>query len=219
MTQIKRLVFFGCSITNGTGLPEHKQRDLVWTKVLSDNLNLDSLNLAQTGCSNHDIYKHAKNFTQNRLREYPHYDGDFLVIALTGLVRNSLYYLESHTDKLALSIDSINRLYHHLTDNNIPFVFCEAFVKYERFVDFDKEIINKFLLWEQAGSTLYDMINDTQDIDNLTGNVILNYDHFHDTSNSELFLPCSHPSSLGHEKIADKLTPIISEHLAAFSDK
>ena len=231
MNQIKRLVFFGCSVTYGKGLDESTRLDEVWTKHLCDNLGVDHLNLGLSGCSNHDIYKHIQRYLAHELdsiHDDNFKDGDFIIIALTGLTRQSTYYEipneSSHgwQQKFKTGIKALQDLCELLEHNKKSYLLCESFVNYHTFLSdvLDSRYTKNFLCWGEEDTTLYDLLCNTWGKKNDDDpDERLNYEHLHDTSDSELFLPCSHPSPAGHEKIAEELTPIISEHLAAFSDK
>ena len=226
MTQINRIVFFGCSVTYGKGLDESTRLDEVWTKHLCDNLGVDHLNMGLSGCSNQDIYNHIQRYLADGLDDI-YRDGDFILISLTGLTRQSNYYPipnESNHDwkqKFETSVKALKDLCELLEHNKQSYLLCETFLNYYTFLSdiLDSRYTKKFLYWREEETSLYDLLCNTWGQKIYHEDERLNYDHLHDTSDHELFLPCSHPSILGHKIIADKLTPIISEHLAAISDK
>jgi len=220
MTQIKRLVFFGCSITFGTGLTEGQK---IWTQNVCENLNFEHHNMGLSGASNDDIRAHIEWYLEKKLPDASsrYKSGDCVVIALTGLTRNNIYYdindsVESKLDKTILAIKQISDM---LSERNIPFVFVEAFINYKKYIELDHTYTKNFLLWEDSETSLYDMLLDTFGSTIDAGDFKLDHDHLHDTSNPELCLPCKHPTEYGHSIISTRLTPIISEHLAALSDK
>ena len=220
MTQIKRLVFFGCSITFGTGLNTDQK---VWTQNVCENLNLEHHNMGLSGASNDDIRAHIELYFEKKLPDDQsrYKSGDCVVIVLTGLTRNNVYYdtnnsLESKLDRSILAIEQITN---DLTELNIPFVFVEAFINYKKYVKMGPKYTKNFLFWEDYETSLYDMLLDTFGSTMDMGDFKLDHDHLHDTSNHELCLPCKHPTEYGHSIISTRLTPFLSERLAALSDK
>lgn len=220
MTQINRIVFFGCSITYGTGLEEDIREKFSWPGQLCGLLGCESLNMGLSGSSNYDSYSHLKYYLNSTSGDQQYFPGDFVIISLTGPQRHSSRYHDSSKDLLRSSKTSIIKICNLLTYKDIPFTIVEAFINYYRYFDFDDSVTKHFMNWCKEETSLYDIISDTYglfvDPDNVKE---LDRDHYHDTSNRDLYLPCTHPTVLGHRKIANKLAPIISERLTAISDK
>lgn len=220
MNQIKRLVFFGCSITFGTGLTDTQK---IWTHNVCENLNLEHHNMGLSGASNDDISNHIELYLLNEHPDTPsnYRSGDGVVVALTGLTRNNNYYdtNDSYQSNLDRSILAIKQITDMLNERNIPFVFVEAFINYKKYIELDHKYTKNFLFWEDSETSLYDMLFDTFRSHTDMGDFKLDHDHLHDTSDPELCLPCKHPTEYGHSIISTRLTPFLSEHLAALSDK
>ena len=228
MSQIKRLCFFGCSITYGTGIVDSQGPDLIWPTRLSNQLGYDVNNLGMSGCSNHDISCNVQSYIQHKIGNQSHQQGDFVIISLTGVDRCNNYYDHNNNlnlttgERLSNSIKAIGLMCDELDQAGVPYVLLEAFTNYYIFIHdiLDPKYHDKFLYWSEQETSLYDMLCDTMHTKKYPSKgCLIEHDHFHNTSNEELFLPCSHPSILGHEIIANKLAPIISEHLTAISDK
>jgi hypothetical protein len=210
MSRISRVVTFGCSITFGCGL-QHDEFDKVYGKILSDCLNLEFRNMAQSGCSNNDIYHQVKLYLENDARP-----DDLVLLALTGLSRNNLYHTPEIIDddyfKINRAMESVVFINNLLSEQQIPFVFMEAFLNYKTYMTFPPEVEQNFLFWSDSETSLYDILCDSfgSNVEENMLDHIIDYDHLHiTTKDTTLFLPCSHPTVEGHRKIAEYILPHI----------
>ena len=210
MSRISRVITFGCSITFGAGI-QHVKFDKVYGENLSDCLNLKFKNMAQSGCSNNDIYHQVKLYCEDDASP-----DDLVLVALTGLSRNNVYHNPQQIGddylKINRSMESVISINKLLSEQQIPFVFMEAFLNYKKYLTFPPEVEQNFLFWSDSETSLYDILCDSfgSNVEADMLDHIINYDHLHDTTKDKaLFLPCGHPTVEGHRKIANYILPHI----------
>jgi hypothetical protein len=214
---MKYLVIGGCSHTVGTGLGqaiksktkgmsqiEHRNFRVQnrWSRLLSDKLNLEEINLGKDGASNWQIYINVMSWilnNQEKINEtlfvisWTYADRNYVRLAGDFLAGNELIYSsKSQFDKDSTIMYIPNELTHITRDN------------FYRWDDIWNEGIIKTSLLYMTGLTSF------------LSNQNLKYLHFH----SDFFLPIGQKFSVSlNDHVLKKLSEYIAKYIDLFDTK
>jgi hypothetical protein len=213
--EILQLVSTGCSFTYGYGLQDLEQ---AWPSQLAKNLEIDCVNLAQTGAGNDHIIKTIIDyFVQKKTHRYD----SMVAIGLTAYSR--VEFLHKNSEQCFYTIPNLK-----LEKEFIEVFFKERYNDRYYYLKYLRTIISlqsilahwkiPYLMFESIPNNhhVYENDNDAQslisEID-LTNCYKMFGGHFKSITDHTEKLPDGHPNAFAHKQMADLLyTHIINNY-------